>query len=518
MLIQPSSPLSSRRSIGAPALISATGDMIGLERIRLGEGAHKEKWLQSQLFRMPDLLPIIDIEPGFDRPVSVAMEVPCAHGYIDNLYLTPSGDIVIVEAKLWKNPEARREVIAQTLDYAAALRGMSFDAFEGMCRKGVREGEAVPRLYELVRQLPDALEERQWTDAVTLNLLRGRMLVIAAADGIRHESEALADLLQSDAGAHFTFALVELAIWRNGVTGDLLIVPSTLAQTVMVIRGVVMIENGVAAIKSAPVTEQLRPGSITQEQFYEALALRAPELPQAIRDFIERVEPLGIHADFRKSLVFRAELPDVGRTINLGYVEKSGRLWTDYVSRQCPAHAAMTYLQTIAGLVGGNYTAPFKISIGERSAPFIDALLPMHAGALAEAMSDLLIATRQAVEGKPPPDIMPFADRYEAGLPVMGIVHGQPRSPVLGFVRLEDGFGWCDDGFMERINPGNAIHIHHGPVTEYGGCIRCGPVVLMPIDESNDYVMHYWEKMLEKVDNLDQLHAALELEIMSQAG
>ena len=71
---------------------------------------------------------------------------------------------------------------------------------------------------------------------------------------------------------------------------------------------------------------------------------------------------------------------------------------------------------------------------------------------------------------------------------------------------------------MERINPGNAIHIHHGPVTEYGGCIRCGPVVLMPIDESNDYVMHYWEKMLEKVDNLDQLHAALELEIMSQAG
>ena len=46
------------------------------------------------------------------------MEVNCGYGSIDNLFLTPTGDIILVETKLWSNAKARREVVAQALDYA----------------------------------------------------------------------------------------------------------------------------------------------------------------------------------------------------------------------------------------------------------------------------------------------------------------------------------------------------------------------------------------------------------------
>jgi len=48
---------------------------------------------------------------GFTRVrtlVAGAREVP-DHGSIDNLYLTPAGDIVLVETKLWRNGQMRRD-------------------------------------------------------------------------------------------------------------------------------------------------------------------------------------------------------------------------------------------------------------------------------------------------------------------------------------------------------------------------------------------------------------------------
>jgi hypothetical protein len=81
-----------------------------LERIHLGLGTHDEGWLQALILDNPELLSIAQLEPAFGQPIPVAREVPCGHGYIDNLYITPSGDIVMVEAKLWRNGQARREV------------------------------------------------------------------------------------------------------------------------------------------------------------------------------------------------------------------------------------------------------------------------------------------------------------------------------------------------------------------------------------------------------------------------
>ena len=91
---------------------------------------YDEKWLQLLIQSNPEVLPITELEPGFGRLIPVATEVACGHGYIDNLFVTAQGGIAFVETKLWRNIEARRLVVAQSLDYAAALSRMGYETFE----------------------------------------------------------------------------------------------------------------------------------------------------------------------------------------------------------------------------------------------------------------------------------------------------------------------------------------------------------------------------------------------------
>jgi hypothetical protein len=64
---------------------------------------------------------MVDIEPAFTPLISICRELPTSAGYLDNLWLTPEGGIVLGECKLMRNPQARREVVAQALDYARAI-------------------------------------------------------------------------------------------------------------------------------------------------------------------------------------------------------------------------------------------------------------------------------------------------------------------------------------------------------------------------------------------------------------
>src|SRR3546814_1369731 len=128
----------------------------------------------------------------------------------------------------------------------------------------------------LVHGHPEALDEAEFIDAVSLNLRLGRMLAIVLGDGIRTETEALCDLLQSHAGAHFTFALVELATWQNSA-GDILAVPSTLARTVMIERGIVRIEDGAVTVRPIPSVAQKGPQSISSADFWDMKDRRATD-------------------------------------------------------------------------------------------------------------------------------------------------------------------------------------------------------------------------------------------------
>lgn len=105
-------------------LVLHDGTTLLLERVPITTGAqaaYDEQFLCDLVFRYPRSLPIGQIDRAYERLVPVCKEFSTAAGWIDALYVTPTGRLVILEAKLWRNPEARRKVVGQILDYAKEL-------------------------------------------------------------------------------------------------------------------------------------------------------------------------------------------------------------------------------------------------------------------------------------------------------------------------------------------------------------------------------------------------------------
>ncbi len=162
-------------------------------------------------------------------------------GRIDNFLITPSGLPVLVECKLWRNPEARREVVGQILDYAKVLSRWSFTDLQR--EVGTRTRAGPDALLNIVRAANSSVDEVQFTDAVSANLRRGRFLLLILGDGVREDVEAIAEYLQRHAGLHFTFGLVEFPIYALP-NGEMLVVPRVLARTTTVVRNVIAAPEG----------------------------------------------------------------------------------------------------------------------------------------------------------------------------------------------------------------------------------------------------------------------------------
>jgi hypothetical protein len=109
---------------------------------RAGNDAVKEAEIQALVHAHPACLPIAEIDSAFAGPVPICAELPTLAGAIDNFLVTPSGLPVLVECKLWRNPEARREVVDQILDYAKELRLWSSSDLQRAVRQRLkRDGD-----------------------------------------------------------------------------------------------------------------------------------------------------------------------------------------------------------------------------------------------------------------------------------------------------------------------------------------------------------------------------------------
>ena len=119
----------------ATPILIRNGETIILQRVPFGERIFNEGWLQSLLFENPTILPFSDLEPVFDGSLPVVRELPTGAGPVDLMYMNSKGYITLVETKLWRNPEARRSVIAQVIDYAKDIAEWSYDLLIEAIRK-----------------------------------------------------------------------------------------------------------------------------------------------------------------------------------------------------------------------------------------------------------------------------------------------------------------------------------------------------------------------------------------------
>ncbi|NMO15990.1 hypothetical protein HPC49_03950 [Pyxidicoccus fallax] len=321
------------------------------------QGAFQEALIQELMFEHPEVLPLTEIEGAIEELISVCREMPTPHGPIDNLFITGDGHIVIAEAKLWKNPQARREVVAQALDYASCLFRMSYTEFESHALRGNFGKHKKPsHLWELVPE-GTGLSEPQFVDAVSRNLKRGRIVILVVGDGIREGTEQLVEVLQSHAGFHFTFALVELSVFSLPGTADRLVLPRTLLRTQMVERGVVRIEDDRVSVaparpvSTAPEVKRFS-GSISAEEFFDVMRARAPALPGQLQNFLEQLSPLGVYGEFLSALNLKWDAPD-GRTVNLGILQRNGQVWTSEAGMKSTEAFVRRYNEELAAAWGG---------------------------------------------------------------------------------------------------------------------------------------------------------------------
>lgn len=164
------------------------------------------------------MLPVSEVEPVFDGLIPLCRELRTGVGPLDLLFINEHGLLTIVECKLWRNPEARRSVVGQILDYAQEIHCYDFDELS-RCAKQVRNDSK--GLFEVVADQSDEIDEARFFDEVSRNLRLGRFLLLAVGNGIREDVENISSYSQDHATLNFRFGLAEQAIYspcHSGLT------------------------------------------------------------------------------------------------------------------------------------------------------------------------------------------------------------------------------------------------------------------------------------------------------------
>jgi len=241
------------RQHATPVLLGAMpGEARRLQPVTGGSGYPEEAYLRDLIYANPTMLPISEIDRQFEDPVPICTELSTRGGAIDVFLVTAKGMPVLVECKLWRNAQARREVIGQILEYAKDLRYSPVSEIQRRASQRLKRPGNI--ILDLVRERHPDIDESDFNDALSQNLRRGRFLLLIVGDGIRQDMASIAEHVQEHAGLHFTLGMVEMPIYSTP-SGERLVVPRVLAHTETILRTVVVVPRGLEVEDGAQLPE-----------------------------------------------------------------------------------------------------------------------------------------------------------------------------------------------------------------------------------------------------------------------
>jgi hypothetical protein len=206
------------------------------------------------------------------------MEMDTPSGPVDAVYVTATGRLALLEAKLWRNPEARRKVIAQILDYATQIAQWDYTRFDSAVRqarrKSYHDGPALS-LAELVIKASPGTPEHLFIDSLSRTLAHGDFLLLVAGDGIREGAGAIAHFIDKYGTLHFGFGLIECAVYGMP-DGRRFLQPRVVARTVLIerrfteLRSGAWSEDSVTAASEEDSSVEINPELEKTRQKYQA--------------------------------------------------------------------------------------------------------------------------------------------------------------------------------------------------------------------------------------------------------
>lgn len=229
----------SERTNRSAVFVGMDGKAKSLLRVPFMQGSFSESWLQELIAQNPSLLQSEEIGSEFANLVCIGREVKVSSGentgYIDNLYVSSSGQVVIVETKLFRNQEARRTVIAQIIDYAKDLQKWDIEDLDRVAEDYTYKttGQA-SRVFDLMLAAGHltAADSAKFVDSVNRNLKAATFMLMVVGDGIRSGVERMAEFITSYASMPFKLALMEMEVYQ--LDNGMVVIPNILSKTTII--------------------------------------------------------------------------------------------------------------------------------------------------------------------------------------------------------------------------------------------------------------------------------------------
>ncbi|RPH52225.1 MAG: hypothetical protein EHM85_03810 [Desulfobacteraceae bacterium] len=336
-----------------PAFVVPGVSVDTLQRLPRVHTKFDERFLQDLLADHPELLPVRDIRDDVGSLLCIGREVAVSSGAIDNLYLSTQGYPVIVETKLWRNPQARREVLSQTLDYIKEVVQKDFEWFAQQWKLFSQQhdnqtGDLPSRLNDLS---DDEIDEQFIVDRVNRALSRGDVVAIIVGDGIETRlQELVAHLCRDSSHLRYSLALVELACYQfeNQDRDGIIVVPRIIHDVEPVQRAYVRVDLANELERQLTVTPVVvtdRDGpkpprvNLNEDDFLDAIEQSAGRQcrDQIYQFYSDLIDSFNLEPEFKAAAVMlKVPHPDGdGMGTSILALEKQGRIYnTKHMSHQ----------------------------------------------------------------------------------------------------------------------------------------------------------------------------------------
>lgn len=187
----------------------------------------EEGKLQDYLEKYPSLIPLGEIVVGASDLLCIGREVSAGPGTIDLLFIDKDGLLTVVETKLAKNPEARRTVVGQIIEYASYVSQWPADDIERIANDyfksdKVPEGYKDKTLYDAIRQLGmEELSDEEIRASIENNLRNGKVRLVIAVDELVEPLRATVTFLNEN--SKFDILLLQVSNFEESKSRKVLI-------------------------------------------------------------------------------------------------------------------------------------------------------------------------------------------------------------------------------------------------------------------------------------------------------
>ena len=175
--------------------------------------------MQDYLEEFPSLIPLADIVEEASDLLCIGREVGAGSGSIDLLCIDKDSLLTIIETKLRKNREARREVMGQIIEYASYVSQWTADDVYRIANEYFAKSEKAPQNYRgktldvvMKEIIGDEFSEDDFRVKFGQNLRDGRIRLIIAVDELIEPLRAIVTFLNS----HSNFDILLLQVTDFG--------------------------------------------------------------------------------------------------------------------------------------------------------------------------------------------------------------------------------------------------------------------------------------------------------------